>query len=324
MKNIGDRSTEKWQTAQSAATASTGDDTCRAAKSMTLQQQASKRFEEFLSTLQRHWRKAKMAFEDIQTTPTDLPTDAYIAEADGVGTAATTEHAAFQMQLVLEYFQSTMREGVDAVLLHHGGTATAYEYYEKPAALGRCRDSPDQIFHLDIWPFAIETALGAVRMVGAEAIHTFSALLCLDDQACTEVWPDTQLPQIWNDGDMRLPDACQGYPTSHPFERTRHGGGPGWVTTWPATHVAHGGISPGRTDDWAAFRNQRSLSICMYAAVSVLPTNATIDLENRVNPVPHSLRVMYGLPTRLVCVACKAEIRFQGSVLRQPVSGARV
>ncbi|KAK3272229.1 hypothetical protein CYMTET_19473 [Cymbomonas tetramitiformis] len=86
MKNIGDRSTEKWQTAQSAATASTGDDTCRAAKSMTLQQQASKRFEEFLSTLQRHWRKAKMAFEDIQTTPTDLPTDAYIAEADGVGT----------------------------------------------------------------------------------------------------------------------------------------------------------------------------------------------------------------------------------------------
>eukprot|EP00854_Cymbomonas_tetramitiformis_P027999 gene27999-34618_t len=70
----------KWQMAQTAATASTGDDTCRAAKSSRLHEQASQHFEEFLLTLQRHWRKAKMAFEDIQTKPTDVPTGAYVAE----------------------------------------------------------------------------------------------------------------------------------------------------------------------------------------------------------------------------------------------------
>ncbi|KAK3272230.1 hypothetical protein CYMTET_19474 [Cymbomonas tetramitiformis] len=87
------------------------------------------------------------------------------------------------MQLVLEYFQSTMREGVDAVLLHHGGTATAYEYYEKPAALGRCRDSPDQIFHLDIWPFAIETALGAVHPEHPTTIACFEPLSAAEARA---------------------------------------------------------------------------------------------------------------------------------------------
>ncbi|KAK3253074.1 hypothetical protein CYMTET_10465 [Cymbomonas tetramitiformis] len=167
----------KWQEAHSAATASTGNITCRATKAQVLLQKASHQFTEFLSTLRRHWRRARMAFEDIQAPPTDV--DAFIP----------------------------LEEGPHQRL-----------------------ETPDQIVHLDIAPFAIETVVGAERMVGAEAMHTFSALLFLDDQAC-------------------------------------------------------------KTDYWAAFPNQRSLSICMYAALSVLP-NATIDLENKVHPVPHCLRDM--------------------------------
>ncbi|KAK3262864.1 hypothetical protein CYMTET_28299 [Cymbomonas tetramitiformis] len=156
-----------------------------------------------------------------------------------------------------------------------------------------------------------------------KGFHTFSAILCLDDQAFTEVMPES-VESVYENG---LPAPFQGYPTGHPLQRARLGGGTGWMMMWPSTHLAHRGVCPGKLfpicgDPEAAaclrtLPHQRSLSLSIFGAMTFLP-NGAIDLENTVDTLPHQVRDMYGLPVRMVCFACREAILFEGSYEQLP------
>jgi len=230
-----------------------------------------------------------------------------------------------RLSLVMQYMQDLMHEGLLKILACQGREAANedIDFYVDPAFIGRTPDSGTQLSHRDMVPGAMERRLGEEPAPGQAGIHTFSALLCLDDQAYTELMPES----VAVDFQHGLPAPYQGYPTSHPFQRVRVGGGPGWLMMWPSTHVAHRGVCPGKTfpnvtdPAPAAYPEslpfQRSLSIVLFGALTVLP-GGKINLENTVDTLPHQVGEMYGLPVRMVCFACREAIAFEGSYEHLP------
>ncbi|KAK3253633.1 hypothetical protein CYMTET_37131 [Cymbomonas tetramitiformis] len=140
--------------------------------------------------------------------------------------------------------------------------------------------------HTDVHAHSMEELLGLPRVYGEAGIRTYSALMCLDEQGYTEVLPETVETKYWpenKDGVMQLPAAFQGFPAASPFQQARVGGGPGW----------------------------RSLSLCVYHACSYLE-KGVIDLDNAVHIASHGFAEMYGMPIRMVCIACGDAIQFKG------------